>query len=179
MVYFSNQTGWGTIMKTEFDITLQQKDLYRFSMQHAYRGSQGIISLMLAAVCLFVAVKTSGSAEITDTLLYAAFGILFLFYLPVHLYLRAKKQMLSSEALRNTLHYVIDAEGIHASQKEETADLSWEMVYKIRSASKHVLIYSSRVNAYIIPRRQLTGEDYDCMRQLALDHLPKYRVSMK
>lgn len=165
-------------MKTEFDITLDSKDMYYFSMHHTYTGSQGIISIVIAALCFASAVYTYGSVELLYTILYAGFGILFLLYIPVSLYLRSKRQILTSDVLRNALHYAIDETGIHTSQKEASADLPWEQVYRIISTRNHVLIYSNRINAYIIPRSQVTKE-YDIIRQIAIAKLPKFRCKMK
>ncbi len=165
-------------MKTEFDITLSSKDMYRFSMYHAYTGSQGILSILIAVLCFFAAVTTKGSVEWMYTLLYAGFGVVFLFYIPCNLYLRSKRQILSSEVLKHALHYRIDEEGIHTSQKEATADLPWEQVYKMVSTKYNVLIYSTRVNAFIIPREQIPGE-YDALKEIASKHLETYRFKVK
>lgn len=165
-------------MKTEFDITLSSKDMYRFSMYHAYTGSQGILSILIAILCFFAAVTTRGSVEGMYTLLYAGFGIVFLFYIPCNLYLRSKRQILASDVLKHALHYRIDEEGIHTSQKDASADLPWDQVYKMISTKHNVLIYSTRVNAFIIPRDQITQE-YDVLKQIASKQLPAYRCKVK
>lgn len=165
-------------MRTEFDIKLAAKDMYRFSIHHAYTGSQGIISIVLAALSFFAAVKTYGSVAMSYTVLYAVFGVLFLFYMPLNLYLRSKRQFLMSKELQAPLHYVIDETGIHTSQKDATADLPWEQVYKLVSTKSGIFVYSNRVNAYIIPKNQIEGQ-YEAFREIAEAHLPKYRYKMK
>ena len=165
-------------MKAEFNITLSCRDMYRFSMYHAYTGSQGVISILIAILCFVVSVWTYGSVTLTYTILYAVFGVLFLVYIPVNLYLHSKRQFLKSEVLQNPLHYVIDEDGVHTSQNGETAELPWEQIYKMISTKRSVLIYSSRVNAYIIPKEQVLGE-YDMIRTLAQEKLPGYRCRMK
>lgn len=165
-------------MKTEFDITLNGTDMYRFSMYHAYTGLQGIVSILIAVLCLIAACAAYGSKGGAYAALYAGFGILFLVYMPVNLYFRSKRQILASEVLRNALHYVVDEEGIHTSQKEASADLPWEQVYKAVSTRSNVLIYSNRVNAYVIPRSQITKE-YGRLKEIAGAHLPAYRFKMK
>ena len=165
-------------MKIEFDITLNSKDMYRFSMYHAYTTSQGIISILIAILCLFVSVRTYQSVEWTYTALYAIFGVLFLLYIPVNLYLRSKQQILSSKELQNTLHYMVDDNGIHTSQNDASADLPWDAVYKMIATRHNVLVYSNRVNAYIIPKSQIEKE-YEKFLQIASTHLPKYRLKKK
>lgn len=165
-------------MKAEFDITINQKDMYRFSMYHAYTGSQGIISILIAILCFFASVRTYGSVELLYTILYGGFGVVFLIYIPVNLYLHSKQQILKSKVLQNALHYVVDETGIHTSQEAESADLPWEQIYKMVSTKHNVLVYSSRVNAYIIPKSQIVKE-YETICKLAVSHLPKYRCKMK
>lgn len=165
-------------MRAEFDITLHSSDLYRFSMYHAYAGGQGIVSTVVAAICFIASILTYGSVEKTYTVLYAGFGVLFLFYIPCSLYLRSKRQLLLSKPLQEALHYVVDDIGIHTSQGDAFADLPWDGLYKAVSTKRSVFLYSSRVNAYIIPRDQL-GEAYGTVKSLAAAHLPNYRLKMK
>ena len=165
-------------METEFDITLDSKDMYCFSMYHAYTGSQGIVSILIAVLCFFVSVKTRGSVEITYTILYAVFGVVILLYLPISLYLHSKRQIMASEVLRRPLHYRVDSDGIHTSQEDEAGDLPWDQAYKMISTRHNVLIYSTRINAFIIPKGQIERE-YGVLCQIAGDHLPKYRFKVK
>lgn len=165
-------------MNTEFDITLTSKDMYRFSMHHAYTRGQGMVSIGIALLCFFVAVKTRGSVGQMYTALYAAFGFLFLFYIPVNLYLRSKRQLMLSEVLKHTLHYQIDERGIHTSQNNDSAELLWDQVYKIVSTRHNVLVYSNRVNAFVIPRDQIAKE-YETLRQIAKAQLADYKFKMR
>ncbi|MBO5371228.1 MAG: YcxB family protein [Lachnospiraceae bacterium] len=165
-------------MKTEFDITLTSQDMYRFSMYHAYSGFHGWFSVIIGILLLIMAVSTTGEVTVMYTALYAVFGIVFLVYLPINLYLRSKRQLLLSEVLRNALHYVVDETGIHTSQKEEKADLPWEQVYKIVSTKHNVLVYSNRIHAYVIPKEQL-ADKYELFREIAKANLPTYRFKMK
>ena len=84
-----------------------------------------------------------------------------------------------SEVLRGTLHYEVDEEGLHVSQKEESALLPWERVDGTVATKHNVLVkYSSQINAYVIPRAQL-GESYAALQTQAAAHLPAYRLKMK
>ena len=138
----------------------------------------GIVSTVVAAICFIASILTYGSVEKTYTVLYAGFGVLFLFYIPCSLYLRSKRQLLLSKPLQEALHYVVDDIGIHTSQGDAFADLPWDGLYKAVSTKRSVFLYSSRVNAYILPRDQL-GEAYGTVKSLAAAHLPKYRLKMK
>lgn len=165
-------------MTTEFDVTITSKDMYRFNMYHAYHGFQGIFATVIGILVLIVAGATFGKIETMYTVLYFVFGLIFLIYVPVSLYMRSKQQILSSEVLRQSLHYKVDEEGVHVSQNEQTADLLWNQIYKVVSTKSNLLIYSSRVNAYVIPRKAISKE-YETVAQLAAKHLEKYRLKLK
>ena len=165
-------------MPIEFDIKLQPKDMYRFNMYQTYSGFHGIMSIVLAIFVFIAAVLTRGKVEMTYTILYVCFGVLFLVYMPVTLWMRSKHAIATSEVLKGVLHYSLEEDGVHVSQGGESAVLPWEQVYKMVSTKSNVLIYSTRLNAYVIPREQL-GVQYDKVAELAKQKLEKYRVNMK
>lgn len=165
-------------MTAEFDVTITSKDMYRFNMYHAYHGFQGIFAAVIGILVLIVAGATFGKVETMYTVMYTIFGIIFLIYVPASLYMRSKQQILSSEVLRNALHYKFDEEGVHVSQNDQTADLLWEQIYKVVATKSNLLIYSSRVNAYVIPM-SVMGAEYETVAQLAQSHLEKYRLKLK
>ena len=77
-----------------------------------------------------------------------------------------------------TLHYLVDEKGFTVSQGEESANLPWDQIYKMVATKSNVLVYSTRINAYIIPREQL-GEQYKDLAKIANEKLPKHRVKMQ
>ena len=165
-------------MSIQFDIKITDKDMYRFNMHHAYTGFQGIFATVIGILVLVVAFLTMGDVDTLYTGLYILIGVIFLIYMPVSLWLRSKRQILVSPVLKETLHYNLDDAGIHVTVGEQTADLEWKMIYKMISTRSNLLIYSSRVNAYVIPRAQL-GEQYEAVKQLAAQKLEKYRLRLK
>lgn len=165
-------------MPVEFDITLTSKDMYRFNMYQMYSGFHGWFSVILSIFVFVVAVVTYGEVTVTKTILYLVFGIIFLIYPPVSLYLRSKHTLAASEVLRGALHYAVDEGGFTVSQKEESAQLPWDAIYKMVATKHNVLVYSNRTNAYVIPREQL-GENYQVLAEIANAKLAKYRVKMK
>ncbi len=164
-------------MPIEFEITLTPKDMYRFNMHQTYSGFQGWFSIMISIAIFVVARLTYGDLELTYTILYIVFGIIFLVYTPVSLFLRSRHSLAASEVLKKPLHYAVAEEGFTVSQGEETAQLLWDQIYKMVATKSNVLVYSNRINAYIIPREQLGGK-YFALKELAEKKLPKYRIKM-
>lgn len=165
-------------MTVEFDIKLTSKDMYHFNMYQTYSGMQGWLSVVMALL-LFVRTATSlGSVSMMYTLLYAVLGIVFLLYFPVGLYVRSKHSLAASKVLSEPLHYQVNEEGFVVSQGDASAELKWEQIYKMIATKGSVLVYSNRINAYVIPRKQL-GDAYEPLAKLANEKLEKYRVKMR
>lgn len=164
-------------MSVEFDAAITEKDMYQFNLYHAYHGFQGIVATLVGVWVLIMAGITFGKVEVMYTLLYLVLGVVFLVYVPVSLNLRSKQQIRNSEILKQALHYKIDDAGIHVSQGEQTADLDWKQIYKMVSTKNSLLIYSNRVNAYVIPR-QAVGQQYEKVVGLAINHLEGYRLKL-
>lgn len=165
-------------MKASFDVTLSQKDLYRFNMYQTYTGFQGWTSFVLGILGFVMAGISFQNGKISYTLLYTAVGFLFLLYIPVALWFRAKEILKTNKVLASTLHYEISDKNIHVSQGKETGDMEWEAVYKIVANAKQILIYSNRKSAYIIPMEQI-GDQYVAFREIAEQKLEKYKLRMK
>lgn len=165
-------------MKTEFDIKLTEKDLYDFNIYQIYRSSQGIISILLAIIVWVMAGITFSNGQIAYGLMYLVGGFVFLFYIPLSLKLRVKNTMNTNEVLSGVLHYEVTDKAISVSKGEEAAELMWSQIYKLVANDKRVLVYSNRVNAYIIPRNQI-NEKYDDFMHLAKNNLEKYRLIIK
>ncbi len=165
-------------MAVEFDIKLTVKDMYRFKMYQIYAGVQGWISVLASAFLFWLAADSYGEVTAGRTALYVLFGILFLFYFPLTLYLHAKQSIAASKVLQGTLHFAVGETGFTVSQGEETAELKWEQIYRMVATRHNVLVYSSRIHAYVIPKEQLGGS-YSPLAALANQKLEKHRVKMR
>lgn len=115
--------------------------------------------------------------NILHTVIYSG-RFLFLLYIPVALWFRAKETLKTNKVLAGTLHYEITEKNIHVSQGKETGDMEWQAIYKIVANAKQILIYSNRKSAYIIPMEQI-GDQYAAFRTLAEQKLEKYKLRMK
>lgn len=165
-------------MSLEFDIKLEAKDMFRFNMYQTYSGFTGLSSIVFAVIMFSMTAYTYGKVPMLNTMMYVGIGILLLVYIPATLWLRAKQTLKVSPVLSNTLHYEVNKEGFSVTQGDASGVLPWEQIYKMVSTKHLVLVYSNRINAYVIPRMQL-DEQYVPLAKLASEKLPKYRFRMK
>ena len=165
-------------MKVTLDIKLNAKDLYKFNMKQAYRGMQGILSIIMPILVFAYAVTSYGQVSIGSTLVYIGLGIMFLVYVPVSLWLRVNKIIKDeNNALSKSIHYVFDEDTIGVSVGEESVEFKWENIFQMRTTGDLLLVYTNRINAYILPIKQI-GDKYDELSKLAHAKLEKYRIKM-
>ena len=166
-------------MNVTLDIKVNAKDLYKFNMMQAYRGMQGFLSILLPILVFAYAITSYGEVSIGSTLVYVGLGIVFLVYVPISLWLRVNKVVKDeNNALSKTLHYEFEEEVIRVSVEEESVEFKWENIYQMKTAGKLLLVYTNRINAYILPLEQI-GDNYVALSKLAHAKLEKYRIKMK
>ena len=166
-------------MKVTLDIKVNAKDLFQFNIMQAYRGMQGALSIILPILIFAYAVTSYGSVSIGSTLVYVGLGIMFLIYVPISLWLRVNKIVKDeNNALSKTLHYEFEEEVIRVSVEEESVEFKWENIFQMKTSGKLLLVYTNRINAYILPLVQV-GENYEALSKLAHEKLEKYRIKMK
>ena len=163
---------------TSFDVKLTTKDIFRFNIYQAYRGTQGIISVLLPIAILFILWKNRQDFTTENMLVYAAIAIILLVYMPISLYLRSKAAFKKNKALANPLHFEFTEENIQVSQGEQSVELKWENVYKFVPSKNALLLYTNRVHAYILPKEQI-GEQTTGLVQLAQKKLDGVRCRIK
>lgn len=165
-------------MQIEFDVKLEQMDMYRFNMYHTYHGFQGWLSIILGVVITGLNIYTIGQIEMMYTLLYFLFGLLFILYNPISLYFSSKRTVTKSETLKHTLHYSFSEEGICVSVGEASGNISWKQIYRAISTKNNLLLYTGRRNAYVIPKRTICDQ-YEELKNLLKDQLPGFRFKVK
>ncbi len=167
-------------MSVHFDVKLSSQDMYRFNLYHAYTSMQGILSIVMGVFIIGVIIVSDQFHSISSGGPYVAIALVFLLYVPITLRVRSKRQILMSEALKNTLHFELNEEGIKVSSNAagEDATLPWDYVYKAVTTKHNFLIYSNRVNAYVVPKAQVQDvlpQIYDAFEA----HCKDFRLKIK
>ena len=158
-------------MRVEFDVKITAADLYDYMLSHTYSGFSGLFGSIVGA--LFIIMYFS-----VGYFLYLIAGAVILLYIPCSLFLRAHKQVTLNEAFKKPLHYVLTDEGVTVSQGENEMFQEWDVVYRAKSTNRSLLIYTSKVNAWIFPKRDL-GKDKEAVIQLISAHVAPNKVKIK
>ena len=168
-------------MSVKFDVKLTADDMYRFNIHHAYTSLQGILSLVMGAFIIGVIVLSGQFHDIGTAAPYIALALVFLLYIPMTLRFRSKRQILMSDILKNVLHFELNEEGVVVTsegEQGEQATLPWEYVYKAVTTKTNFLIYSNRVNAYIVPKEQVKDQ-LPAIYEMFEKHVEAYRLKIK
>lgn len=158
-------------MEIEFDVHMSTGKLYDYSLYHTYRGFTGLFGTAVGAVLLFYFVRSSQP-------MYLIFGLITILYLPIALYVNAKKQMLMVAAFKEPLHYRLSAEGIEISQGEEKQTQGWDGVLKAVSTGQSIILYTGKAVASILPRDDM-GEQTEQVIKMISQNVSQKRVKIR
>lgn len=155
----------------ELDVKIESGDLYDYMMAHSYNGASGILGNCFGGLMVV-------AGALSKQWIFLIAGMVLLLYLPWTLFLKSKQQVLRNPAFQKTLHYVLDENGITVSQGEESQSQAWENMHKAISTSKSIIVYTSPVNATILPRRAL-GQDLSKCIEMISTHMPPKKVKIR
>lgn len=155
----------------ELDVKIEAGDLYDYMLCHAYSSASGVLGSAVGAVMVI-------SALSTKQWIFLIFGIVLLLYLPWTYFIKSRQQALSNPAFKQPLHYVLDEDGLTVSQGEESGTVAWEDMVKAVSTGKSIILYTSRVNATIFPKRQM-GDKKAAVIELISTHMPPKKVKIR
>ena len=134
-------------MEMEFDVRITKKDLYDYQLHHAYTSPSGLFGTIVG--CLFIVGFLN-----TGTALYLIIGAFVILYFPRTLHIRSARQA-ASQVFKEPLHYRLSEEGLLVSSGEEEQLVPWESITKAAATGKTILLYTSKVNAFLFPKRAL------------------------
>lgn len=158
-------------MELEFDVKITANILYDYMLRHTYYSASGLIGTIVGALMVVGFFYQGG-------VIFLIAGGVILLYLPWTLFIKSRQQMLNTPAFKEPLHYRLTEEGIEVSQGEETQMQKWEDMCKAVSTQRSLIVYTSRVNASIFPKRDL-GELVPGVIEMISTHMPPGKVKIR
>ena len=155
----------------ELDIKIGAGDLYDYMLMHHFNSAAGVMGGTVGALMVIVALSSK-------QWLFLIGGIVLLVYLPWTLFIKSRQQALNNPVFKQPLHYVLDEQGITISQGEESTNQPWEQMVKAVSTSKSIIVYTSRVNATIFPKKQM-GDKTASVIEVISKNMPAKKVKIR
>ncbi len=160
-------------MKIEFDVKMNVGKMYDYMLYHTFHGMQGILGEIVGILLIVGFVITD-----PHKWLYLIFGLIVLFYLPVALYVNAKRQVTLQPAFKEPLHYILSDEGIEVHAGEQVDSQGWESVHKVASTSRNLILYTSKNTASLFPKEDL-GDDLMPVVEIISKHVDPGKVNIR
>ena len=158
-------------MELDFDVRITTPVLFDFLLRHTYTSLQGILGVIIGLLAI-------GYYVYARDLMFLIVGIVVLIYLPLTLLMRAVRQAKTNPAFKNVLHYHLDEAGLEVSQGQASQRIGWAQVLKVTGTKKSIFLYTSPVNATILPRGDL-GEREAELFTLLEKSLPPEKLKVK
>ena len=158
-------------MEMDFDVRITAASMFDYLMRHTYTGIQGIVGLCIGAAVL-------GYFFYTGVWSYLIIALVILLYLPLTLFMKAVGQINSNPAFKEPIHYHADEQCLAVSQKGTTQTLRWALVEKAVATNMSIIIYTSPVNAWIFPKKDL-GDRLEDFIRLIKACLPPEKVRFR
>lgn len=153
-------------MEMEFDVKMTTGILYDFLMYHNYSKISDLLVNVVAALMLIGGI-------VNGYVPFIVCGAILLAFMPIVLLWKAKKQLLTTPAFKKPLHYKLSEEGICVSQEGQEEMQKWETMYKAVSTQKSIVVYTTRLNACIFPRKDLGVDVPKLMEIISVNMEPK------
>ncbi|MCR5792216.1 MAG: YcxB family protein [Lachnospiraceae bacterium] len=162
-----------------FDVTIKPGDMAHFQLNHYYTGMSCVIGFILSFGALALCLIRWNHLELMQKAVLFLIAFLFLVFQPVSLISKGRNQVKFNPSFKEAFHYKMNSNGITVSMLEESEEVKWEDIYKIRESKKCFFLYFSRVQANIIPKKQMTTEQCVEVKKLIVEQLPakKYRLN--
>jgi len=94
------------------------------------------------------------------------FGIFTLIGIPCSVYFSAKRNFKASERLQEEIEYELTNEKFKLTGSSFSNEMTWDKTYKIQELKNWFLIYQNRKVANLIPKRNLSLEQTEYLRNL-------------
>lgn len=155
----------------DLDVKIEAGDLYDYMLMHTYSSAAGVMGTAFGAVLILLALGTQRWA-------FIALGVLLILYLPWTLFVKSRRQVLSNPSFQKPLHYVLDDQGLTISQGEDSVQYLWEEMHKAVSTGRSIILYTSRVNATLFPKRQIEDKKTNVIEMIST-HMPPSKVKIR
>lgn len=144
--------------KQSVTVKVTEKDLFHFFLYHNYTRPSGILTGILGLVAL-VALPIAIGKDLFTGLLFGVLAFSFLLQPLVSFFLKSRSQVKHNPVFSREMAFTVVEEGIHIDQHQSSQTLKWEQVVKVAESKKMILLYVSKVQAFLIPKHSFESPE--------------------
>lgn len=158
-------------MEVKLTAKINAQDIYDYMMYHQYTSPAGVIGSGVGALLIV-------AFFLDHQWIFLIAGAIILLYLPWTLFLKSRQQALTNPVFKQELQYVLNEDGLTISQGEESQTQKWEDMYKAVSTGRSIIVYTSPINATILPKRCM-GDLRSGVIQIISTYMPAKKVKIR
>lgn len=162
----------------KINVTMKVANMYEFLLRHAYSGFGGIGSLLFSLALLVYFIVGRQTLNQGQTILVIFGALLFTVINPVVILFNATKQVKLNPTFRDLLTYTLSEEGVLVEQSEQELLVKWEEVQKVVETRQSVIIYLTKVRAFVLPKYAI-GEELSEVKTLIGEALDTQKCKFK
>lgn len=129
------------------DAKIGEKELLAFLFGHNYRQPLMLVAVLVAVIWPIMVIVRKDN----NIFLALALAAIILLALPFSTWSRGKKAARTNPSYQQIFHYMVDEWGLHLELEDKCIDLEWNKVYKCVFMKTVTVIYTSKVNAFLLP----------------------------
>ncbi len=156
-------------MKIECNVKLTVALLFDFLYFHASHTLGGFLVQFTGVIFVGLFIYNGNSVLL-------GLALILLLSTPSAQFGNASKLMRTNEILREPILYVFTNSGIRMETKKGKEEAAWKNIFKVAGSGKSLFFYTSKANAFVIPKKNLEGKEEDLIR-LVKDHLPPEKTA--
>lgn len=164
------------IKEIKLTTKITKKELYEFIMISNYKSLRGVLSILFSIVALMGTIYFWNSMSVFYRLIMIFLAMMFTVITPIEYYIRAGRQV--KKNFKYPISYSFNEEGITISINEQSSLLLWEEVMKVISSKRLVMIYSSPIRAFIIPKKDI-DDNFEKLRDMMEKNTDCYKFAMR
>lgn len=166
-------------MEAKATVRLTANELFGFLIQHTYSTTTAFIGIILSIGGFIGFFYMLGMPNANPFYLGALFGtgLLFTVVQPTMIYFKSKKQVKKNAEIKDDLEYTINKSGVSVVQGERNGFSTWDEIVKVTSTKKLIMLYTSRVHAYVIPKDDV--DDLDQFKAIIRDNCYAGYIKLK
>lgn len=162
----------GLYMEKEINMSIQLKvkNMYYFLLRHTYTSFSGLFGVFLSIGALVLLATTYQSNDSFRNVLLVLVAVIFLIVNPIQLWLKAAQQVKMNPMFQKPLYYYLSETGILVKQEEQELSIAWEDIVRVIETKKYIILYLSRVHAYIWPVTEMDNQ-HEQVKEMLKQHL--------
>lgn len=143
----------------EFTSKLDFKEYLRANYSINYSRPFMIILTVFGVILILIGLfNLAYSGNMMDRHLWfqLVFGIYFVFFIPIIIYFKSKKNFTSPGRLAERMFWTIDPEWITVKGESFETKMTWDKMVKVIENKNVFLIYQSKLMAHIVSKKEMT-----------------------